>query len=131
MDAPVFSISELAREFNVSTRTIRFYEEKGFVSPGRRGQQRVYSPADRARIRLLLRGKRIGLSLAESMEIIEMYEPSSADSKQLDTLLIRIRERRSTLLQQQNDLQVMLEALDEVESLCLGAKENNQIDKKV
>ncbi|MEM1144407.1 MAG: MerR family DNA-binding transcriptional regulator, partial [Pseudomonadota bacterium] len=127
----VFSISELAREFNVSTRTIRFYEEKGFVSPGRRGQQRIYTPADRARIRLLLRGKRIGLSLAESMEIIEMYEPSSTDSKQLDTLLNRIHERRSTLLQQQNDLQVMLEALDEVESLCLGAKEHNQPDKKV
>ncbi|MEM6300659.1 MAG: MerR family DNA-binding transcriptional regulator [Pseudomonadota bacterium] len=117
-----YTISELAREFDISTRTIRFYEEKGFLSPERQGQQRVYAPSDRARIRLLLRGKRIGLSLAESMEIIDMYQSSGSDAAQLDALLIRIDERRSALKQQQKDLVAMLKALDEVEALCRKAQ---------
>ncbi|MEO0436007.1 MAG: MerR family DNA-binding transcriptional regulator [Pseudomonadota bacterium] len=117
-----YTISELAREFDVSTRTIRFYEEKGFLSPQRQGQQRIYAPSDRARIRLLLRGKRIGLSLAESMEIIEMYQSSGGDTAQLDALLIRIDERRLALKQQQKDLVAMLKALDEVEALCRQAR---------
>ena len=66
-----YSISELAREFGITTRTIRFYEEKGYIHPRREGRQRRYTPADRVRIKLILRGKRIGLSLAESVEIID------------------------------------------------------------
>jgi DNA-binding transcriptional MerR regulator len=121
-----FSISELAREFAISTRTIRFYEEKGFIQPRREGQRRIYSAADRARIRLILRGKRIGLTLAESMEIINMYNPGESDAAQLDSLLARIAERRAALEQQRRDLEDMLGALDEVESLCRKARRNNR-----
>ena len=77
-----FSISELAREFDVTTRTIRFYEEKGMLAPERRGQTRIFSHADRVRLELILRGKRIGMSLIESREIIEMYDPASDNSEQ-------------------------------------------------
>lgn len=116
--SPSFSISQLANEFGISTRTIRFYEEKGYIKPARDGQRRIYSAADRARIKLILRGKRIGLSLAESMEIIEMYNPGDSDAAQLASLLRRIAERREALLQQRQDLEATLVALDEIEALC-------------
>lgn len=121
-----FTISELSREFDISTRTIRFYEEKGFIKPLRSGQKRIYTPADRARIRLILRGKRIGLSLAESVEIIDMYHPGESDSAQLDSLLSRIDKRRAALEQQRKDLDDMLAALDEVEGLCREAREKHR-----
>lgn len=117
-----FSISELSQEFGISTRTIRFYEEKGFIKPLRSGQRRIYTPADRARIRLILRGKRIGLSLAESVEIIDMYHPGESDSSQLESLLLRIGERRAALEQQRKDLDEMLNALSEVEGICREAQ---------
>ncbi|MFT4768038.1 MAG: DNA-binding transcriptional MerR regulator [Glaciecola sp.] len=117
-----FSISELSRELEISTRTIRFYEEKGFIKPLRSGQRRIYSAADRARIRLILRGKRIGLSLAESVEIIDMYQPGESDSTQLASLLARVSKRRAALEQQRKDLDDMLTALDEVEDLCREAQ---------
>ncbi|MEO1080031.1 MAG: MerR family DNA-binding transcriptional regulator [Pseudomonadota bacterium] len=124
-----FSISELASEFSVSTRTIRFYEEKGFVAPRREGQKRIFSAADRARIRLILRGKRIGLSLAESVEIIDMYRTDGSDEEQLDLLMQKIDERRKALRQQQRDLRDMLSALDEVETLCRQARGAGQTSK--
>ena len=117
-----FSISELAAEFGVSTRTIRFYEEKGYIHPRRDGQRRIYSASDRARIRLILRGKRIGLSLAESVEIIDMYDPGGSDAGQLEALLGRIAEQRAALEQQRRDLDATLAALDEVEALCRSAR---------
>lgn len=117
-----YTISELAAEFDVSTRTIRFYEEKGFIAPERDGTRRIYSAADRARIRLILRGKRIGLSLAESVEIIDMYDTDGNNADQLDRLLERIATRREALLQQQRDLDQTLKALDEVEVLCRNAR---------
>jgi DNA-binding transcriptional MerR regulator len=121
-----YGISELAREFGISTRTIRFYEERGYIQPERQGQKRIYSPADRARIRLILRGKRIGLSLAESVEIIDMYDPQGSDRAQLDSLLQRIAQRRRALHQQQQDIDAMLAALDEVEGLCRSARQNTR-----
>ena len=117
-----WSISELAREFDVSTRTIRFYEEKGFIQPRRDGQRRIYSASDRTRIRLILRGKRIGMSLAECMEIIDMYNPGDSSDAQLTSLLARVRERRSALEQQRRDLEETLHALDEIETLCREAQ---------
>lgn len=123
-----YSISELSREFDISTRTIRFYEEKGFLAPLRSGQRRIYTAADRARIRLILRGKRIGLSLAESVEIIDMYQPGESDSTQLASLLSRIGERRAALEQQRRDLDEMLAALHDVEEVCRNAQQS--ADKK-
>ena len=119
-DPVTYGISDLAGEFGVSTRTIRFYEEKGFITPRREGQRRIYSAADRARIRLILRGKRIGLSLAESVEIIDLYDGS--DAQQLDVLLARIEAQREALHQRRQDIDAMLVALDDVEALARRAR---------
>ncbi len=116
-----YSISELAREFGITTRTIRFYEEKGLIHPRRDGQKRVYSPADRVRIRLILRGKRIGMTLDESAEVIDMYDPDHNNQEQLHTLLASVNARREKLLQQKKDIDDMLAGLDEVQSLCESA----------
>jgi DNA-binding transcriptional MerR regulator len=116
-----YTISDLAREFDITTRTIRFYEEKGLLSPTRRGQQRLYGPADRVRLILILRGKRIGLSLEESREIIEMYDPDTGNVEQLRHLLERIAERRRTLELQLSDLRETLKDLEDVQSRCEAA----------
>ena len=118
MDKRIYSISELASEFSVSTRTIRFYEEKGLLHPTRKGQKRLFSAADRARLTLILRGKRIGLSLEESRDIIEMYEPGRDNAEQLTTLIGKVRERRTTMQAQMRVLQNMLAELDEVQLRC-------------
>ena len=119
-----YSISDLAEEFGVTTRTIRFYEEKGLLDPAREGQRRVYSPADRTRLRLILRGKRLGFSLEESAEIIRMYGTPGNNRRQLEALLERIRERREVLQRQQRDLEAMLKELDAAEDKALGALES-------
>jgi DNA-binding transcriptional MerR regulator len=113
-----YTISELAHEFGVTTRTIRFYEERGLVHPLREGQKRLYTPADRVRIKLILRGKRIGMTLQESVELIDLYEPQHNNSRQLQSLLSSVTERRATLLQQRKDIDDMLAGLDEVQELC-------------
>ncbi len=110
-----YSISELADEFSVTTRTIRFYEEKGLLAPLRSGQRRVFTSKDRTRLRLILRGKRLGLSLDESLEIIELYDSRAGSRRQLEVLLQRIDERRAALKQQRDDLDATLAALDETE----------------
>jgi len=122
MERPVtYSISDLANEFDVTTRTIRFYEEKGLLSPRREGVRRIYSPADRTRLRLILRGKRLGLSLDESAEIIRMYGTPGKNRRQLELLISRIQERRADLLRQQKDLQAMLQELANAEQQCREA----------
>ena len=126
MKERTYSISELAREFDITTRTIRFYEERGFISPRRIGQQRRYSNSDRVRIKLILRGKRIGLSLAESVEIIEMYEPRGNNMAQLQTLIERIAERRAQMIRQRADIDAMLDSLNEVEALCRSTLADRQ-----
>ncbi|GAB3316852.1 MerR family transcriptional regulator [Haliea atlantica] len=123
MPDTTYSIADLAREFDITHRTIRFYEEKGLISPRRRGQQRLYSPADRVRLKLILRGKRIGMTLDESVEVIDMYQPGSNNSDQLHALLERIGEKRAHLLQKRQDIDDMLSGLDEVRALCQQALE--------
>ncbi len=113
-----YTISQLAKEFDVTTRTIRFYEEKGLISPLREGQKRLYTPADRVRIKLILRGKRLGMSLQESAELIDLYDPEHNNTEQLHRLIDKLSERRAVLRQQQQDIAAMLERLDEVQSLC-------------
>jgi DNA-binding transcriptional MerR regulator len=116
-----YSISDLAEEFGITTRTIRFYEEKGLLKPQRQGTRRIYSPADRTRLRLILRGKRLGLSLEESAEIIRMYGSPGNNRRQLEMLLGRIQERRDDLLRQQRDLQALLRELQDAEGKCQAA----------
>jgi DNA-binding transcriptional MerR regulator len=116
-----YSISELAQEFGITTRTIRFYEDKGLLSPERRGQTRIYTPEDRVRLKLILRGKRLGFSLDESREIIDMYDPSGGNVDQLSRLLERIDAKRQQLQQQQRDIEKMLSQLDEATARTLAA----------
>ncbi|QIB66179.1 MerR family transcriptional regulator [Kineobactrum salinum] len=118
MTDKTYTISDLAREFGVTTRTIRFYEEKGLIHPRREGQKRLYSAADRVRIKLILRGKRIGLSLQESVEVIDMYDPEHNNREQLHSLINTVGEKRARLLRQQRDIEEMLRGLDEVQQLC-------------
>ena len=113
-----YTISELAREFGITTRTIRFYEEKGLISPQREGQKRIYSPADRVRIKLILRGKRIGMTLQECVEFIDMYDPEHNNREQLHSLIANVKQRREGLLKQNRDIDAMLSGLDEVQGLC-------------
>ena len=113
-----YSISDLASEFDVTTRTIRFYEEIGLLVPRREGTRRIYSPADRTKLRLILRGKRLGFSLDESAEIILMYGTPGNNRKQLERLLAKIQEKHADLKRQQNDLRAMLRELSGAENKC-------------
>ena len=116
-----YSIGELAREFDVTTRTIRFYEDQNLVNPARRGQTRVYSPADRVTLKLILRGKRLGFSLAESRELIQMYQPSGDNRNQLLALQDKIQQRREQLNQQLRDIQALQQELDDADQRCEDA----------
>ena len=113
-----YSIRDLADEFDVTTRTLRFYEEKGLLSPKRDNQVRNYSNADRTRLRLILRGKRLGLTLEESSNIILMYDPVNQNTNQLLALIEKIQEKRNQLIEQQKDLELMLQDLDDAEQRC-------------
>lgn len=121
-----YTISELAKEFDITTRTIRFYEEKKLLSPKRKGNNRVYSSADRVKLKLILRGKRLGLTLEESSDIIEMYNPGHSNVDQLQTLIDKLREKRNQLEQQLHDLEVMMFDLKEAEKKCLEALKQAQ-----
>ena len=116
-----YSISDLSRLLDVTPRTIRFYEEQGMVAPTRRGQERVYSGRDMVAMKLILRGKRIGFSLAECRELIELYDPSSGNHVQLNSMLAKIAERREQLEQQLLDIEQMKLELDTAEERCTQA----------
>lgn len=118
-----YSISELAKALDVTPRAIRFYEEQGMLFPERRGQERVYAPRDLVALKLILRGKRIGFSLAECRELIDMYDPAGGNRKQLDRFLEKIAERREQLEQQMLDIQQMQLELDTAEERCRAAME--------
>ena len=94
MSKQTYRISDLANELDITTRAIRFYEEQGLLSPTRRGQERIYSAKDRVALKLILRGKRIGFSLAECKTLIELYDPQAGNQKQLNIMLGMIAERR-------------------------------------
>lgn len=116
-----FSIGELSKEFDVTTRTIRFYESEGLLAPTRSGQKRIYSDQDRVNLKLILRGKRLGFSLAESKDLIDLYDPESGNTKQLETLLEKIEQQRALLKQQLTDIQLMQAELDDAELRCREA----------
>jgi DNA-binding transcriptional MerR regulator len=110
-----FSISELAREFDVTPRAIRFYEDQGLLSPKRDGQRRIYTPRDRTRLKLTLRGKRLGLTLSEIRELIDMYEPGRDERPQLKRFLAVLESHRAALLQQRADLEAQLSEIETFE----------------
>ncbi len=110
-----FSISELAQEFDVTPRAIRFYEDQGLLAPRRAGQRRIYTPRDRTRLKLTLRGKRLGLTLSEIRELIDMYEPGRDERPQLQRFLAVLEAHKSGLLQQRADIEAQLSEIQAFE----------------
>jgi DNA-binding transcriptional MerR regulator len=112
-----YSIGELAKMFEVTPRTIRFYEQEGLLAPQRRGQTRIYREKDRVRLKLTLRGKRLGFSLAEIREVVEMYDAMpDGNARQLQRLLEILADKRANLERQLEDIRLMHRELDDVES---------------
>jgi DNA-binding transcriptional MerR regulator len=109
LSSPTYSIGELAREFDLTTRAIRFYEDCGLIAPQRHGRQRVYSLRDRTRLKLTLRGKRLGLTLAEVKELVDMYESPRDTQPQLRKYLVVLAAHREQLERQMADLNVTLD----------------------
>lgn len=117
-DQTTYTISELAKEFQVTPRAIRFYESSGLLAPRREGQRRIYSRRDRTRLMLTLRGRRIGMSLAEIGEVFDLYDMAHGEERQLERYLAILEERRASLLQQLQDVKVVLAELEESAARC-------------
>jgi DNA-binding transcriptional MerR regulator len=113
-----YSISELAREFDVTTRAIRFYEAEGLLSPTRAGQRRIYTARDRTRLKLTLRGKRLGLTLSEIREIVDMYDTGRDERPQLEKFLAVLEMHKRQLLQQREDIEAQLSEIALFEKRC-------------
>ncbi len=114
----LYSIGDLSREFGVTTRTIRFYEDQGLLSPTRNGQNRIYQARDRVRLKLILRGKRLGFSLKEINKLIALYDAPEGEAGQLRSFIEKIRARRAELLVQKDDIAHVLDELDTLEGRC-------------
>lgn len=125
-----YSISELGKEFGITTRAIRFYEDKELLSPSRKGSRRIYSRADRTRLKLLLRGKRLGWPLEEIRSVLNMYDSGDmGEAQQLDYTCRKIEQRRQQLQQQREDIDAALADLDHIQDRCSAhmATLNNQL----
>jgi len=125
-----FTVTELARDLSVTPRTIRFYEDKGLVSPRRAGTMRVYTKRDRARMVLILRGKRLGFSLREIKEYLDLYDIDPTQGSQLRLLLNRVRERLEGLEDQRLALEESIDELKEIEAQALAALAREDAEKK-
>lgn len=129
---PTYTITELAREFELTPRAIRYYEDQGLIAPQRLGVQRVYGKRDRIRLKLTLRGKRLGLSLAEIRELIDMYD-TAPEATQLARLIEVLATRRARLEQQREDIAAVLDEIDSIERQCHNelARQNAAATKSV
>lgn len=116
----MYGIAELAREFGVTTRAIRFYEDKGLLSPDRDGQRRIYGARDHVRLRLIMRGKRLGFSLDEIREMIDLYDADPSEVSQLKLFIGKLQARREQLRSQQEDIVETLGELDRLETQSLA-----------
>jgi DNA-binding transcriptional MerR regulator len=126
-----YSISELAKEFDVTTRSVRFYEDQGLLHPSRRGQTRVFSSKDRVRLKLILRGKRMGFSLAETKELFDLWDETlSGNEKQLLLMLDTLANKRAQLEQQKNDIAQAEMEMDTAEARCREALAELQNKKR-
>jgi DNA-binding transcriptional MerR regulator len=114
-----YTITELTREFEISTRTIRFYEDEGLIRPLRRGRTRLFRPSDRHLLKQILRGKRLGFSIAEISEIVNMYKEQPGESGQLRLMMARVEEKRASLRQKRKDIEETLAELDAVDEMCI------------
>ncbi|MDA0120268.1 MerR family DNA-binding transcriptional regulator [Vibrio sp. T11.5] len=120
-----YKISELAKEFDITTRSIRFYEDMGLIQPDRKGSMRIYQRRDRVRLKLILRGKRLGFSLAEIRDLLELY-----DTNQIDTQLIKmlkiIDEKEAVLKRQLEDITIVLDDLNTARQRCEDALQRSK-----
>lgn len=125
-----YGIAELAREFGITTRAIRFYEDKGLLSPAREGQRRIYGPRDHVRLRLIMRGKRLGFSLDEIREMIDLYDVDPTEVSQLRLFIDKLRARREQLRRQQDDIVETLAELDQLEDQSRGLLADREAGRK-
>jgi DNA-binding transcriptional MerR regulator len=113
-----YTISDLAREFALTPRAIRFYEDQGLIAPRRERRGRIYGERERVRLALILRGKRLGLALAEIGELLDLYEVRRNEKAQLTAFLALLAKRRTMLLQQREDIEIVLSEIDGIEREC-------------
>ena len=116
--ATTFAISDLAREFGITPRTIRYWEDQGILAPEREGSKRIFTRRDRARLKMALRGKRLGLTLAEIKDLIGMYNSTEDETPQLVKCLSVMEKRRQALQQQREDIEAVLAEIGQFEALC-------------
>lgn len=122
MSETTFTIGELSNEFDITPRSIRFYEDKDLLHPLREGQKRIYDKQDRTRLKLILRGKRLGLALDEIRQVIDLYDPAATNNdQQLLVLLDKIQQRQAALTQQLQDIYDMQEELETAAQRCREA----------
>jgi DNA-binding transcriptional MerR regulator len=117
----IYSVTELARDLDITPRTIRFYEDQGLVAPQRAGATRVYTHRDRARMILILRGKRLGFSIKEIKEFLDLYVVDVTQTEQMQLLLTKVRERSRQLEEQRRALDLTLRELKDIEKLTVEA----------
>ncbi len=115
---PSFSISELSKEFDLTSRSIRFYESEGLLSPLRAGRQRIYDIRDHTRLKLIIRGKRLGFSLTEIREMFELYDSEPGETAQLKLILDKVSARKEHLEQQLEDIKITMNEMTEFEDQC-------------
>ena len=113
-----YSIGDLSKEFDITTRSIRFYEDQGLLAPMRKGQTRIYTQRDKVRLKLILRGKRLGFSLAETGRLFELYDADKSSAKQLSSMMALIAQKKNELKQQLDDINAVLIELDDLEENC-------------
>ena len=118
MSEPTWTISELAQEFAVTPRTLRFYEDQGIVSPARDGRNRVYTARDRTRLKLALRGKRLGFQLSEILSLIDMYDGPGGTAAQLRHYMGVLEKHRHVLEQQRKDIDETLQEIQRQQADC-------------
>ena len=124
-----WSIAQVAEEFGITHRTIRFYEDRGLISPERRGTQRMFHPRDRVRLALVLRGKRLGFDLDQIRHIVDLYDQEVGERGQMEYLLEQIAARRAELEQRRQDIEATLAELDDVERRCRDSEIGRGLDR--
>ncbi|WP_425462198.1 MerR family transcriptional regulator [Litorilituus sediminis] len=125
-----YSIGDLSKEFDITTRSIRFYEDQGLLHPSRKGQTRIYNQRDRVRLKLILRGKRLGFSLAETGRLFELYDADKTSATQLSTMMELIVQKKNDLNQQLEDINAVLIELNDLEANCEKILANISTEQK-
>ena len=124
------TITDLAREFELTTRAIRFYEDQGLLVPSRDGRNRIYSKRDRVRLKLILRGKRLGFSLREIKELFDLFASAQGESAQLKQYLKILAQKRAMLEEKKKDIEAVLSEIDMLEAQCKRILEKQEYVKE-